>query len=355
MRILVVDHNRTERDATLRSFTPGTHDIVSVAGVHGAIASLDQRDADIVLVESTLPNKGAQELVRVIRSRESNRHTYILVTAARCVPGDPRIAYQTGADDFIRKPLDRDEVTARCDGPSRIMRWASRLIPLSGLEERERNADLTVTSAWASVDNYVCLELGEMLGMTFVAAEQEAAIVEASSLAMLPLSLATEGIEVCVAVGVDVESSVRLAVAVLESDSVDAEALSDMLREIANVSAGAFKRMAAVEGRAFTTGVPKAYGAHAFHAAKARARRQWLAICESPRVSLRFEVQLRTRETRHLSPKALMEGMVLTTDLLSDAGVLLIRGGTRITESHVVVLQRSLGERRLVEVAEAAE
>lgn len=354
MRILVVDNNRIEREATVRCLPSDSHDVKVANDAAAALAILDEREVDVVIVESTLTGMTGTELIKRIRARESNTHTYVVVTASRLVPGDVKNAFLAGADDFMRKALSRDELVARIEGPSRIMRWASRVIAMGASAEFSKKTDLSTMAAWGSIDTSISSEVADMLGMSLEVVPAKDVLDGSIAVSTLPLSLASESAEVCLAVGVDDEAARSLAEAMFGDPGVDVSAIKDMMREIANVAAGAFKRVAAAEGRTFTTGLPNEATPTSFRKANAKARRQWLVACDDSPVCLRFEVELRIRETKRLPVSGLREGMVVAADLLNEAGALLMRGGTRITESHLTGMKRALGERVLVEVAEVA-
>jgi CheY-like chemotaxis protein len=354
MRILVVDHNRIERDATLRLLPAGTHDITVAQDATAALAILADHEIDVVLIESTMSGITGAELVKRIRARESNTHTYIIMTAARLVPGDVTMAFLAGVDDFMRKPLGRDELLARVDGPSRVMRWACRVMATGGTAEFGKAPELTTLTAWTAADASICSEISDMLGVSLSVVSSNDVLDNAIAMSSITLSLPSEGAEVCVAIGIDGTSALKLAKMMLGEDVINADAVNDMMREIANVAAGAFKRMAAVEGRTFTTGVPTDTTPDLFRSPSPKARRQWIVASDELRISLGVEVELRVRETKKLPVMSLREGMVVSSDLLNESGALLMRAGTRITESHLAGMKRALGERVLIAVAEAA-
>ncbi|HVH44042.1 MAG TPA: response regulator, partial [Labilithrix sp.] len=246
MRILVVDRNPRDRDVTLCLLPAKLHDIVVAEDAAAALAILDEREFDLVLIESTLTGITGTDLVKRIRARESTTHTYVIMTAARESSGDLKAAFDAGVDDFVRKPLGKDELLARIDAPNRIRHWMSRVLAV-GLSPAfaPKTADLSALSAWSSVDASICSEVAEMLGMHLSVATGRDVLDGSVAVATLPLSLANESAEVCFAVGVDAAASTALAEAVFGDPQVDAAAVKDMIGEVVNLAAGAFKRLAA--------------------------------------------------------------------------------------------------------------
>ena len=103
-----------------------------------------------------------------------------------------------------------------------------------------------------------------------------------------------------------------------------------------------------------TTGLPLNGAPSTFVHEHAKARREWTATCDDIGATFRFEVQYIISENKHLPVSALKEGMVLAHDLLNGSGALLMRGGTRLTESHLNQLARALGVALVAVMAAAA-
>lgn len=350
MRLLVVDGSTKERDATLRLLSSDTYEVRVAKDAAEALICLETHEFDLILIESKLPSTSGCELVKRIRAREYGTHVYIIMTAREPAPGDVRIAFLVGADDFIRKPMARDELIARLEGPTRIRRWASKLLAAGACTDNP----FTSMTAWTSVEQAVCSELTDMLGFVLTPMASPQAIDAAVHVAQLPFTLSSEHLEISLAVGVDDATAAALAEAMFGSAEVEAAAIKDMMREVANVAGGAFKRLAATEGRALTTGMPCEADPEQLRHANAAARKQWICHVEGTAVALRFELELRPTEMKRIRVAGLREGMVLATEVRNPAGGLLVPSGTRITESNLGGLVRTLGVEASVEVLEAA-
>jgi hypothetical protein len=198
----------------------------------------------------------------------------------------------------------------------------------------------------------LCSELVDTLGFALTPVASCDPLDEATEIATLPLSLASEQAEISIAVGVDRASAAALAEAMLGSAEVEPEAVKDMMRELANVAGGAFKRMAVTEGRTLTTGLPSETSARAFRQTSAVARKQWVGTVEGSPIAIRFELELRARGSKRVNVASLREGMVIAADLRNPLGALLIPCGTRITESRLGGLRRALGAEVCVDVLE---
>jgi hypothetical protein len=135
---------------------------------------------------------------------------------------------------------------------------------------------------------------------------------------------------------------------------MDASAMADIVRELANIAAGAFKRVADTEGWAMTMGLPTE-PPPAERAARppGMSREFWCRVAgTSAEVHCRLFVTPKVLE--HLPPAELTEGMVLAQDVLSDQGTLLFPSGTRLSETTILRLHQLLPATSVIEIARAA-
>ena len=70
------------------------------------------------------------ELCRRARTLELPGYLYIIFLTARSEIDDLVAAMDAGADDFLTKPLNRHELTARLGAGARVLRLESRLSQL---------------------------------------------------------------------------------------------------------------------------------------------------------------------------------------------------------------------------------
>ncbi|PTN00542.1 two-component system response regulator TctD [Rhodovulum imhoffii] len=67
---------------------------------------------DIVLLDLNLPGRSGYEVLRALRAREDD--TPVIVLTARSQIDDKVIGLDAGADDYMIKPVDFRELSARC-------------------------------------------------------------------------------------------------------------------------------------------------------------------------------------------------------------------------------------------------
>lgn len=68
---------------------------------------------DIILLDSMLPGMDGGEVCQQIRANSRLRHTKIIMVSGKTMVSERIEAYEAGADDYITKPFDEDELLAK--------------------------------------------------------------------------------------------------------------------------------------------------------------------------------------------------------------------------------------------------
>lgn len=111
MKILVVDDDRGLRDVLRRSLQLSGYDVELAQSGADALAQLSAKDPDALILDIGLPDIDGLEVCRLIR-REGNRVPVLMLTARDAV-SDRIEGLDAGADDYLVKPFDVDELKAR--------------------------------------------------------------------------------------------------------------------------------------------------------------------------------------------------------------------------------------------------
>jgi two-component system cell cycle response regulator len=121
-----------------------------------AWAVLQRKDApQLAILDWMMPGMDGIELCRKIRSRDQDPYRYILLLTAKDGKHDVVAGLEAGADDYLTKPFDVDELRARIRAGKRILDLQAALIhahddlqftaahdPLTGLWNRGAILDL---------------------------------------------------------------------------------------------------------------------------------------------------------------------------------------------------------------------
>ena len=111
MRILIVDDDRSLRDALRRALVLGGYDTVSAADGADALSQITRTRPDAVVLDVGLPDIDGLEVSRRLRS--AGDRIPILMLTARDAIEDRIDGLDAGADDYLVKPFDVGELKAR--------------------------------------------------------------------------------------------------------------------------------------------------------------------------------------------------------------------------------------------------
>ncbi|HEY2260033.1 MAG TPA: response regulator transcription factor [Solirubrobacteraceae bacterium] len=111
MRVLVVDDDRRLRDVLRRALMLSGYEIRLAETGSEALAEVSAGVPDAVVLDVGLPDIDGLEVCRLLR-RERNRVPVLMLTARDAV-SDRIDGLDAGADDYLIKPFDIDELKAR--------------------------------------------------------------------------------------------------------------------------------------------------------------------------------------------------------------------------------------------------
>jgi putative two-component system response regulator len=111
--VLAVDDDVANLEL-LSAFLEGTGCVfAAVTSGADALAAIAIRRPDLVLLDVVMSDLDGFEVCRRIKSDPSNRLLPVVLVTALNTVGDRVLALEAGADDFLTKPIDRNELMAR--------------------------------------------------------------------------------------------------------------------------------------------------------------------------------------------------------------------------------------------------
>ena len=117
MRILIVEDDPVLSDGIRIGLGLSGSTVDAVANRADARAALETTKFDVVVLDLMLPDGSGLDLVREIRSK-GDRTPVVILTALDAAP-DRVKGLDTGADDYLGKPFDLDELAARVRAAAR--------------------------------------------------------------------------------------------------------------------------------------------------------------------------------------------------------------------------------------------
>jgi len=112
-RILVVDDEPVILQVLINYLTLEGYNVVTAAGGDEALQRLDESTFDLVLLDVMLPRMSGYEVCRIIREKLSGFDLPVLMLTARNKPEDIVAGLEAGANDYLTKPVNRQELLAR--------------------------------------------------------------------------------------------------------------------------------------------------------------------------------------------------------------------------------------------------
>ncbi len=112
MRILLVEDSRDLSEALIERFRGEGHAIDLESDGAEAESLLRHASFDVVILDINLPSMNGYDVLRAMRARGDR--TPVLVLTARSEIDDRIVGLDTGADDYMVKPFDFREISARC-------------------------------------------------------------------------------------------------------------------------------------------------------------------------------------------------------------------------------------------------
>jgi two-component system, OmpR family, response regulator TctD len=111
MKLLVVEDDPSMQTALQRALSRRGIEVHLTGEGHAALAAWRAAPPDVVMLDLSLP--GLDGLKVLEQARAGGLKTPVLILTARGTVGDRVIGLNTGADDYLAKPFDLDELEAR--------------------------------------------------------------------------------------------------------------------------------------------------------------------------------------------------------------------------------------------------
>lgn len=128
MRVLVAEDDNISRRLLEVTLDRLGYDVVSTEDGSQAWQAMRAPDApQLAVLDWMMPVMDGLEVCRRIREMESDRYVYIIFLTAKGQKRDVVTALESGADDFLVKPFDPQELRSRLSVGRRILKLESAL------------------------------------------------------------------------------------------------------------------------------------------------------------------------------------------------------------------------------------
>ncbi|MBW8910931.1 MAG: response regulator transcription factor [Sphingomonas sp.] len=110
MKVLVVDDEPQIRRLLGAALKRGGHDVIEADMASAAIVAAKAERPDIILLDLGLPDRDGIELIPLLKAETQ---AAVVVLSARDATEEKVAALDLGADDYVTKPFDSEELLAR--------------------------------------------------------------------------------------------------------------------------------------------------------------------------------------------------------------------------------------------------
>src|SRR6516165_7718992 len=127
MKVLIAEDDRDSRELLAWMLEKLGYQVVSTTNGKEAWDAYRKGRFRIVISDVLMPEVDGLELCRRIRQHKQSKYTYIVMITALIGKKDYLEGMEAGADDFVTKPFDVDELKARLRVAQRIISFQEQV------------------------------------------------------------------------------------------------------------------------------------------------------------------------------------------------------------------------------------
>jgi len=123
--VLVVEDQRYDRELLVRILRSDGHKVLSVDSGPEGLELLERDQPDVILCDVVMPGMDGLEFCRRVKNR--SEYVPVLLVTGKGSQEDVLAGFEAGADDYITKPIEMQELKARVRNMVRIRRLQRQL------------------------------------------------------------------------------------------------------------------------------------------------------------------------------------------------------------------------------------
>ncbi|MEP7380251.1 MAG: response regulator [Gemmatimonadota bacterium] len=131
--LLLADDNEDMRLMLRELFRASGHEVSMAADGLEALASVAEREPDLVILDHSMPNMSGLEVCRQLKQNPFTARVPVMMLTAQSGVESKVEGFAAGADDYIAKPFDPRELRARVQAMLRLVQREGDRNPTSGL------------------------------------------------------------------------------------------------------------------------------------------------------------------------------------------------------------------------------
>jgi len=163
MAILIAEDEGVSRVVLSTKLRDLGYNVLEARDGNEAWQVFQDRSPRILVTDWMMPGMDGGELCKRVRAKIDRPYTYLIVLTSLSGKGSYLEAMNAGADDFLTKPVDMDQLTARLRVAERVLalqtevRLMQKLLPICMYcgKIRDRDADWDQQESWQDLESYV--------------------------------------------------------------------------------------------------------------------------------------------------------------------------------------------------------
>lgn len=113
VRVLVADDEDDVRDLVVYRLSRSGYDVVEALDGEEAFRLATEQTPDLIVLDVMMPRIDGYELTRRLRAEPATSRVPVILLTARTQENDVSQGFEAGADDYLKKPFNPDELVAR--------------------------------------------------------------------------------------------------------------------------------------------------------------------------------------------------------------------------------------------------
>src|SRR5215467_8056221 len=127
MKILIAEDDRDSRELLRWMLEKLGYEVVAAENGKEAWEAFRRARFRLVISDVLMPEMDGLELCRRVRKHKQSKYTYVIIITALIGKKDYLEGMEAGADDFVTKPFDPDELKARLRVAERIISFQEQV------------------------------------------------------------------------------------------------------------------------------------------------------------------------------------------------------------------------------------
>lgn len=126
MKILIAEDDLLSRKMLEKLVETAGHEPLCASNGKEALKLWESAHPNMVITDWFMPEMSGLELIQQIRRRQGSAYVYIIMVTSQGGTDNLITGIEAGADDFLAKPYNRDELSVRLKAGERILNFETR-------------------------------------------------------------------------------------------------------------------------------------------------------------------------------------------------------------------------------------